>query len=108
MIQIPLDAIPNQSLSVRLDSRRFEITVQATSGVVSATITRDDEMLVQGLRCAASTPLLPFRYLEDDAGNFVFLTEDGEYPDYTKFDSTHQLVYLSGAELADIRSAANG
>jgi hypothetical protein len=108
MIQIPLDAIPNQSLSVRLDSRRYEITVQATSRVVSATITRDDEMLVQGLRCATSTPLLPFRYLEDDAGNFVFLTEDGEYPDYTRFDSTHQLVYLNGAELASVRSAANG
>ena len=103
MIQIPLDAIPNQSLSIRLDSRRYEITVQATSGVIAATIARDGEMLVQGLRCAASTPLLPFQYMEDGVGNFVFLTKDEEYPDYTKFNSTHQLVYLSGAELAQVR-----
>ncbi len=103
MIQIPLDAIPNQSLSIRLDGRRYEITVQATSGVMSATIVRDGTMLVQGMQCGASVLLLPFRYMEDNAGNFVFMTGNGEYPDYTKFDSTHELLYVSNAELEVIR-----
>ncbi|CAH0447593.1 hypothetical protein LMG10661_03660 [Ralstonia syzygii subsp. syzygii] len=108
MMQIPLDAIPNQSLSVRLDGRRYEITVQATAGVMSATIIRDGVTLVQGQRCSAGTALLPFLHLEDSDGNFAFLTDDGEYPDYRKFDSTHQLMYFGGAELVEIRSGADG
>ncbi len=102
MIQIPLDAIPNQSLSVRLDNRRYEITIQATAGVMAAIITRDETVLVQGVRCHPRALLLP-KYKEDNAGNFIFETEDGEYPDYTKFESTHALLYVSHAELEAVR-----
>ncbi|UAW63494.1 hypothetical protein KMZ15_05190 [Mycoavidus sp. HKI] len=98
MIQIPLDAIPNQSLSIRLEDRRYEITIQATAGVMAATITRDEIVLVQGLRCHPRALLLP-SYKEGDSGNFIFDTENGEYPDYTKFESTHALLYVSRAEL---------
>ncbi len=102
MMQIPLIAMANQSLSIRLDDRRYEITIQATGGVMAATITRDETLLVQGMRCHPRVPLLP-KYKEDDAGNFIFETESGEYPDYTKFDRTHVLLYLSKEELEAIR-----
>ncbi len=100
MMQIPLIATANQSLSIRLEGRRYEITIQATAGVMAATITRDETEtpLVQGMRCHPKVLLLP-KYKEDDAGNFIFETEDGEYPDYTKFESTHALLYVSRAEL---------
>ncbi len=102
MIPIPLDAIPNQSLSIRLNTRRYEITLKAAADIMAVTITRDEIVLVQGMRCNPSVLLLPF-YKEDNEGNFVFETEGGGYPDYTKFDSTHALLYVSDAELRAIR-----
>ncbi len=102
MIPIPLAAIPNQSLSIRLNTRRYEITLLASAGIMAATIVRDGALLVQGVRCSPSMPLLP-SYKEDNSGNFVFETEGGDYPDYTKFDSTHTLLYVSDMELKDIR-----
>ncbi|UUM20925.1 hypothetical protein [Mycoavidus sp. SF9855] len=102
MMQIPLIATANQSLSIRLEDRRYEITIQATAGVMAATITRDETLLVQSLRCHPRAMLLP-SYKEDDSGNFIFDTENGEYPDYTKFESTHALLYVSHAELETSR-----
>ncbi len=98
MIQIPLAAIANQSLSIRLDNRRYQITLQAAAGIMAATIIRDGIALVQGVRCHPRAPLLP-GYKKGDTGNFIFETESGEYPDYTKFDSTHALLYVSKEEL---------
>ncbi len=102
MISIPLAAIPNQSLSIQLDTRRYEITLKAAENIMAITIKRNEILLVQGKRCTPHVLLLP-SYQEDNAGNFVFETKDGDYPDYRKFDSTQSLLYVTAAELRDSR-----
>jgi hypothetical protein len=102
MIDIELSAVPNQSLSIVLDGALYEITVKAAGGIMSATIVRDNVTLVDNVRIVAGTPILPYRYQE--AGNFVLLTEDEEYPDYLLFGSSQSLVYASALELAAARN----
>lgn len=102
MIDIDLAAIPNQTVSIRLDDQLYKITVRETRGVMSVDIVRDDEELVMGARIVAGTPLLPYLYQE--VGNFVLLTEDEEYPYYTKFGDSQNLVYVTPAEIATLRN----
>lgn len=102
MISITLAAIPNQAVSMRLEDNLYKLTLRETRGVMSVDISRDDETIVRGLRAVAGTALLPYRYLE--TGNFVILTEDGEYPDYTKFGISQELVYVTVAELEALRA----
>ncbi|MDR1349687.1 MAG: hypothetical protein LBJ59_02690 [Zoogloeaceae bacterium] len=106
MIAIPLQAIPNQAVEVFLDEAWFKIEVKTlNNGAAVVSIARDDVILVSGQRALPLQPLLPYRYLEGEAGNFAFLTDADDYPDYRRFGSGQQLVYATAAELAELRNA---
>ncbi len=103
MIDIPLQAVANQELSIQLDDRRYVITLKETAGVMSASVARDDVALLTNGRVVAGTPLLPYRFQE--SGNFVITTEGDELPAFTEFGVTQFLVYVSEIEIDELRGA---
>jgi hypothetical protein len=98
MQAIPLDAIPNQSLFVRLDGARYRLTLKEAGGMMAVTIERDGVTLVTGARAVAGFPLLAHPYLQAGAGNFLFVCDGIPY--FADFGSTCTLVYASAAEVA--------
>lgn len=103
MIDVGIAALPNQSLTIQLDERLYDIHLREANGVMAATIARDGVTLVSAMRITAGTPLLPYRYQE--AGNFIMTTDGEAMPYYDQFGVTQFLVYLSAAELAAYRGA---
>lgn len=103
MIDVGIAALANQSLSIQLDERFYEIELREANGVMSASITRDGVVLISNVRVTAGTPLLPYRYQE--AGNFVMTTDGEAIPYWDQFGVTQFLVYLSVAEVAAYRGA---
>lgn len=104
MIDVGLAAVANQTLSVQIDDRQYVIDLHEANGVMCVSISRDGVALVSGSRVTAGTALLPYKYLESDAGNFI-VTVDGEaLPYWDQFGVTQFLVYLSAAELAVFRA----
>lgn len=103
MIDVGIAALANQSLSIQLDERFYEIELREANGVMSASITRDGVVLISNIRVTAGTPLLPYRYQE--AGNFVMTTDGEAIPYWDQFGVTQFLVYLSAAEVAAYRGA---
>jgi len=115
MIEIPLASVPNQTFSIVLDERLYEIALYAIdtgnivldgatvpNTVMAVDITRDGVVIMTGMRVMPDYPMIPYRYLE--AGNFVFITSEGDYPDYLQFGITQTMIYLSEAELAELRA----
>lgn len=102
MIDLTLAALANQTFFVQLDERAYTIEIHMAGDVMTATITRDDVLLIQGARITPGMPLLPYRYQE--SGNFIVLVDNGDLPDYTKFGVTQFLEYLSADELAALRA----
>lgn len=97
-IKIPLEVLPNQSLSIRLGNARYKITLKALNeSLMAISIERDDVLLIQHRRAVNNQMLLP-DYLQQQYGNFIFETINDEYPYYTAFAANHQLYYLSGSE----------
>ena len=103
MIDVGIAALPNQSLTVQLDERLYDIHLREANGVLAATIARDGVTLVSAMRVTAGTPILPYRYQE--AGNFVMTTDGEAIPYWDQFGVTQILVYLSAAEVAAYRGA---
>lgn len=103
MIDIGIAALANQTLSIQLDERFYDITLKEANGVMSATIERDDVVIVSNMRVTAGTPLLPYRYQEE--GNFLLLTDADAIPYWDQFGVTQFLVYLTAEELAAERGA---
>ncbi len=98
---VPLQAIPNQTVSITLGDSSYAVSLRETNGVMSVDLARDNVVLLRGIRAVYGSPLIPYKYLE--AGNFIFLTLDGNLPDYTLFGTTQFLLFYSASELGAIR-----
>ncbi len=96
---VPIDAIPNQSLSIVLDNDRYDIVLKSTQTSTIAYISSNEELLIEGVRCVGGTPLIPYEYLRAGAGNFIFSTPREQIPYYPNFGTDQFLFYFSASEL---------
>jgi len=111
MIQIPITNIPNQSFSINLDGNQYDIRIHACgdnivpgSMVMAVDIVRNNVAIVTGMRAVPGFPLIPAKYLEN--GNFIFSTQNDDYPDWNQFGITQYLIFASESELQTLRAAA--
>lgn len=102
MIIVPISAIPNQSFSITLDGNAYDLALYVTTNVMAMDIIRNNVPIVMGIRVVPYYPIIPYLYLEN--GNFIFNTENGDYPFYDQFNVTQQLIYLSQIELDQLRA----
>lgn len=106
MKNISLQAIPNQSLSIRLDNNIYDIVIKEANGIMGVSITRDNILLNANIRAVSGSPIIPYKYQYIKYGNFVFLTNNEEYPYYTQFGITQSLIYINAQELEAIIAGA--
>ena len=102
MLEIPISALPRQSFSIQLGQSFYDFVITACQDIMAFTIVRDGTLIVSGQRAVAGYPIIPYEYLED--GNFLVLTNDEEYPDYTQFGITQSLMYITQEELSALRA----
>jgi hypothetical protein len=101
---IPIENIPNQSLSIQLDGVRYGLRFKDLGGMMAVDISIDDQLIIEGLRVVGGYPLIPYKYLENDGGNFIFSTELGDLVYWDQFGITQSLLYFSAEELGVIRA----
>lgn len=105
---IPLQAVPNQTLSVQLNSISFDILISDCNGVMAVSISANNTPLITGQRAVNGFPILPHAYLEAGIGNFTFISandSEQEYPYWDRFDTDLSFIYVSPAELAGLSFA---
>ena len=100
--QIPLQAIPNQTLNVVLDEVSWEIDLVYTGSMMLITLARGVNAVVTSMRCIPGAAMIPWQLLAAGGGNFFWETPNGEIVDYVNFGGTHNLIYLSAAEIAGL------
>lgn len=103
---IPLASIANQSFTLTLDGVRWSLRLNAGRGVMSASVSRDGSTLITGVRVLAGEPIIPYAHLQ--TGNFIFVVNDDDLPDYQLFNVSQVLVYLSAAEIAAVQPLTYG
>ena len=104
MLEIGLQAIPKQSLSVVLNNVLYALDIIETNGCMSYNLDRAGTRVLSGQRIVAGQLLLPYRYTEGGQGNFLFLTVGGELPYYDQFTTTQTFIYASNVELEAVRN----
>lgn len=98
---ISLTRDPAQELSVVIDQIFWELRIRSVGRLMSVTISRNNTALLSGFRIVPGIPLLPYQYQEN--GNFIFLTENNEYPWWERFGETQSLIFHTAAELEVLR-----
>lgn len=110
MLNVPLQAIPNQSFSIQIDNNTYDLAVYDCGNIMAVDVSINNTVIVTGERAVPNNFILPYRYLEN--GNFYITSLDDEYPDWRRFGLDQFMVFVSQAELnaarlADIVSARN-
>lgn len=107
MQQVPLQAIPVQSLTLQLDNNSYDIVVRAVNSgdtqVMTFDIAINNVAIISGQRVVPNFPIISYSYLYN--GNFMMLTQDDDIPDYTKFQISQYLIYASQEELEAINAS---
>ena len=99
MRNIPIAAVPNQELSVTLNGNRWVLTLKVGTNSMIADVVLNNQPIVLGQLIAVGTPIIPYEYLQG-SGNFLLLVENDELPDWQKFNTTQQLVFVEPDEIA--------
>ncbi len=103
MNRIPIQPVANQSLRLNLSGNRYDVAIKEAGGIMSVSISIDDEVVISGSRLLPNTPIIPFRHLEN--GNYLMISDGDEIPYYTEFGSSQRLVFMSQAEIEALRAA---
>ena len=97
---IPIEAVPNQELTLNIDGNRWLLRLKVAKSSMIADVYRNDSALLIGQRIAVGTPMIPHQYLQS-AGNFILLVDNEELPDWKQFGVTQQLLYVEPGELGN-------
>jgi hypothetical protein len=102
MQTIPIQPIPNQAFSIVLNNNQWDFIIKACNGIMAVSLTLNNVIIIENIRVVANQIIIPYQYLE--SGNFLFLTQNSELPNYTQFGITQTLIYLTAEELANLRT----
>lgn len=103
---IALQSVPRQKFTAIMDGVVFDIRLVAAGNCMYADISNSGVPVVSGMKCCPGTALLPYRYMEGQAGQFIFATgaNNTELPWWENFNTDQTLYYVTAAELAGLRT----
>lgn len=102
MMQIPLQAIPVQTVSVALDGQSVQISLRQQPNGLFVDVTSDGVNINFNVLALNRNPLIrqPYRGF---SGQLMFRDVQGNSdPDYTGLASRFELIYLTEAEYAQL------
>lgn len=99
MLQIPLQAIPNQSISATLANQNCRINIyQRTTGLF-CDLYVDNALIIGGVICQNLNRIVRDIYF-GFVGDFGFCDTQGESdPEYSGLGSRYLLIYLEASDL---------
>lgn len=103
MLQIPLIVAPSQQLGVSLAGQNVQLAVyQRNTGLycdvgLNGAVVKTAILCLNGMRLLEDSQYLGF------VGDLVFIdTQGGNDPDWRKFGTRYQMLYLEASDLASL------
>ena len=102
--ELELNNLPNQRFTTTINNVDMEITLklggQPDNPVMLFSLKSGDELICPAVPCFANQGLLPYPYMvEQMGGNFIFVTNEDEYPFWEAFGKTQSLCFVTVDEL---------
>lgn len=98
------NSLPNQTFSTTINNVDMECIIklagQEDNQIMLFALRVDNDYLCPFVPVFANQGVLPYPYMVSEVGgNFFFITENGEYPNYTNFGATCNLYFITEDEL---------
>ncbi len=80
----------------------IHVLLQTVNDAILMSVFVNNTQLGMPFMCFANQPVIPFPYIVDIlGGNFIFQTENDNYPNYENFGKTCLLYFVTKDELTD-------
>jgi hypothetical protein len=99
---IPLQAVPNQTLTVLLGGQNCRVNVYTKAFGLYLDLAVGDTPIRLGVICQHANRLVRYAYLGFIGDLFFFDTQAKTDPVYSGLGSRYQLTYLDAAEVASL------
>jgi hypothetical protein len=99
MLQIPILAVPSQSMTVTLGGQLCQISLYQKSTGVYLDLSVNDAPIVTASLCTDRARLVRHKYLGFVGDLVVVDTMGSSDPDYTGFGTRYALIYLEASDL---------
>lgn len=101
MLNIPLQAVPNQKLSVTLSGQQTQLRIfTSIDGKLFMDVQMNNADIITGVICQNNNRIVRDAYLGFVGDLFFTDTQGSNDPEYSGLGSRYVLVYLSAAEVA--------
>lgn len=92
---IDLKQVPNQEFFINLQNRDMSVRI-IDREILLFSLSVNNSYLVQNVPCFPNQEVLPYPYMAAEAGgNFMFVTENDEYPSWENFGKTCLLYFVT-------------
>jgi hypothetical protein len=106
MIQVPLKAIPAQSLNIVLGNQNCQLNLYSKLGVLYMDVYVNNAAIILGVQCENANRIVRSVYL-GFIGDFIFIdTRGASDPIFTGLGTQYLLQYLEQADLELLDFAA--
>lgn len=92
----------NQEFDVSIDEidNSVHIVLRTVNAALLMTVSVNSEVLGEPFLCLPNQEIIPYQYMVDTlGGNFLFTTEDDNYPNYENFGDTCRLFFVTSDEI---------
>lgn len=96
---VPIEALPNQELSINIDGNRWTLRIKVGRLCMFVDVYLNDVPVLLGQRIAVGTPVIPYDYLATE-GNFILVVDDEQLPDWQQFGISQFLLYAAPGEIS--------
>lgn len=99
--ELELKEIPNQTFTTTINNINMNVNVRyADDDLMLFSLQVNGEYVCPDVPVFSNQMVLPYKYMAQEAGgNFIFLTENEEYPTYQNFMKTCRLYFVTVDEL---------
>lgn len=95
MARLPIKQIPNQSISTIIEEINYDLVIRTIGDITYVTISIDGDVKAENVKACINQPILGYDYQHQDAGNFIFTSNDDAYPSYQNFNVSTELQYIT-------------
>lgn len=98
---VPLQNIPNQEFTIVLNNSAYRIALRSLQAFTYVSVWQDGELLFYNQICTPNNWVNPYNYVSTN-GKLYFKCLDNDYPTYTKFGDTQQMIFYAPDEIAGV------
>ena len=102
--EIDLNNLPNQNFTISINDIDMEVNIRLAgeddNRIMFFSLLINDEYICPNVPVFSNQGVLPYPYMVSEVGgNFYFITENDDYPNYENFGTTCKLYFLTEDEL---------